>query len=330
MNSTTSNSFNPKTSKNDIQETRTDSSIQTRTDSSIQTRTDSSIQMSNQQKDQKISTESFSDPYNSSADPYNSKSSFSDPYNSTPYPANGTESLAAPAMNNTETAAVTETIPISDTKTTIQDSKTPTIQDSKTPTSNNVKYHAMNGKVKIDSKPLKKSSKKESKTILKSKPQSPPLGQPLGGQQQPQATSITPIAIALLPSILSSITGLSWTEYVLFALVLYYLYKIVKVPGDLLIQTRSMDPRNNPNSSPSTISKWKEKESRVLALYTLAPAMGGLGLYYAQQLLPQSSLLQHLSVSLFFLASFLKPFGYLTGMLHDSFFLDVPLFDDDH
>lgn len=40
--------------------------------------------------------------------------------------------------------------------------------------------------------------------------------------------SITPIVVALLPSILSSITGHSWMEYVLFSLVLFYLYMILK------------------------------------------------------------------------------------------------------
>ena len=47
-------------------------------------------------------------------------------------------------------------------------------------------------------------------------------------QLQYDQQSVTPILIALLPSILSTLTGHSWMEYCLLALVLFYLYMILK------------------------------------------------------------------------------------------------------
>jgi len=47
-------------------------------------------------------------------------------------------------------------------------------------------------------------------------------------EQSQHQSYVMPIVIALLPSILSSITGHSWMEYCLFALVLFYLYQVLK------------------------------------------------------------------------------------------------------
>ncbi|KAJ3305453.1 hypothetical protein HDV03_001547 [Kappamyces sp. JEL0829] len=131
-----------------------------------------------------------------------------------------------------------------------------------------------------------------------------------------QSTSVAPIVLALLPSVLSSLTGISWTEYLVLGLVLFYLYMILKVPGDLLIQARN---HLTHAQDVEQVKFWKRRESNVLALYTLAPLLGGLGLFYTQSLL-QSSLLSHFSVSLFLLSAFIRPFLYFKGLVE----VDVP------
>jgi hypothetical protein len=41
-------------------------------------------------------------------------------------------------------------------------------------------------------------------------------------------SNIMPILAALLPSVLSSLTGIGWTEYLVLALVLFYLFMALK------------------------------------------------------------------------------------------------------
>ena len=58
-------------------------------------------------------------------------------------------------------------------------------------------------------------------------------------------------------------------------------------------------------------------------MYSLAPVVGGVGLYYTQMLLPNATLLQHFSASLFFMGAFVKPFLYLSGLVKESFLVEV-------
>jgi hypothetical protein len=64
-------------------------------------------------------------------------------------------------------------------------------------------------------------------------------------------------------------------------------------------------------------------------MYSLAPVVGGLGLYYTQMLLPNASLLQHFSATLFFMGAFVRPFLYLSGLVKDAFLLEVQIYITD-
>ena len=98
---------------------------------------------------------------------------------------------------------------------------------------------------------------------------------------------------------------------------------ILLVPGDLLIQTRSKATTFYSGQNETLFQSWKKRESQALAMYSLAPIVGGLGLYYTQIILPNATLLKHFSASLFFLCAFIKPFLYLTGLVKDSFLVEV-------
>jgi len=98
---------------------------------------------------------------------------------------------------------------------------------------------------------------------------------------------------------------------------------IYVVPRDLLIQTRCKSSQLQASSGESSKESWKNREAQALALYSIAPVAGGLGLYYTQMLLPNATLLQHFSASIFFMGAFVKPFLYLSGLIKESFLVEV-------
>ncbi|KAH6602778.1 hypothetical protein BASA82_001153 [Batrachochytrium salamandrivorans] len=153
-----------------------------------------------------------------------------------------------------------------------------------------------------------------------------------------------PIIFAIAPPLLKYLVGDAtiWGEMLAMALVIFYLYMLLKVPWELYSSARSAAGQaessyfahastkihcpgidnarhsTNPNNDGvAARAELKTVENKLLVLFVVSPLIGGVSLHVARKYIIPAASISEFHIILFTLAAMVKPFLHVISLIRD-------------